>query len=260
MKTIREFAKLCGTTEKTLRYYDRMGILRPAYTDPENGYRYYREDQSHTFRMIRWYKSMGFTISEIRRIWKGDSEKVHEMVQQKKESLQAALKECEEWIEWRKKVDEHLENVIPVVIEETDCGLIFRQEDKVCRISGEPEIIEKIRQYIGEMFRYDPPPLEWVLPLRDLRVSHTWEMKGTVKEILAADREKISGQAPEETKFFYCRIITGRCVDQPEVKAVGDMLRRCVYEEDGRFVKHLTAYDLVLEETDTVYAEIILMV
>ena len=103
MKTIREFAKLCGTTEKTLRYYDRMGILRPAYTDPENGYRYYREDQSHTFRMIRWYKSMGFTISEIRRIWKGDSEKVGEMVQRKKESLQAALKECEEWIEWRKK-------------------------------------------------------------------------------------------------------------------------------------------------------------
>ena len=83
MKTIREFAKLCGTTEKTLRYYDRMGILRPAYTDPENGYRYYSDGQSHTFRMIRWYKSMGFTISEIRRIWKGDSEKVHEMVQRK---------------------------------------------------------------------------------------------------------------------------------------------------------------------------------
>ncbi len=262
MKTIREFAKLCGTTEKTLRYYDRIGILRPAYTDPENGYRYYREDQSHTFRMIRRYKSMGFTISEIRQIWKSDSEKVGEMLQRKKESLQAALKECEEWIEWRKKIDEHLENVIPVVIEETDCGrrLIFRQENKVCRISGEPEIIEKIRQNLEKMFRYDPPPLEWILPLRDLRVSHTWEMKGTVKEILAADREKISGPMPGETKFFFCSMKTGRCVDNPEVKAVAEMLRRCVYEEDGKFVKSLTSQDLVPEETDTVYAEMILMV
>lgn len=263
MKTIREFAILCGTTEKTLRYYDRIGILRPTYTDPENGYRYYTEDQCYTFKMIRQYKSMGFTISEIRQIWKSDPEKVGEMLQLKKESLQAALKACEEWIEYRKNLDRQLEDVIPVVIEETDSGrsLIFRQGGKVCRISGEPELIGKVRQDLGESFLYDdPPPLEWILPLRDLRIIHTWSMKGTVKEILAADREKIGGTVPEETKFFYGRVAYGRRVDRQEVKAVQNMLRGCVYSEDKTFVKHLFASALVPQETDTVYAEMILMI
>ena len=37
MKKIREFAVLCGTTPKTLRFYDKIGLLEASYIDPENG-------------------------------------------------------------------------------------------------------------------------------------------------------------------------------------------------------------------------------
>lgn len=32
--TIKEFAGLCGCTAQTLRYYDRIGLLKPERTDP----------------------------------------------------------------------------------------------------------------------------------------------------------------------------------------------------------------------------------
>lgn len=39
--TIGNISKQTGVHVKSLRYYDRIGILRPAHVDPETGYRYY---------------------------------------------------------------------------------------------------------------------------------------------------------------------------------------------------------------------------
>ena len=38
--TITDFARLCGCNPQTLRYYDRMELLKPARVDPWSGYRY----------------------------------------------------------------------------------------------------------------------------------------------------------------------------------------------------------------------------
>ena len=37
--SISDFAKLRNVHPKSLRYYERIGALIPAYTDPETGYR-----------------------------------------------------------------------------------------------------------------------------------------------------------------------------------------------------------------------------
>lgn len=39
--TIGETAALLGVSTQTLRFYDKKSILKPGYTDNENGYRYY---------------------------------------------------------------------------------------------------------------------------------------------------------------------------------------------------------------------------
>lgn len=43
--TISEFAKLRDININSLRYYEKIGVLKPAYTDPDTGYRYYTPDQ-----------------------------------------------------------------------------------------------------------------------------------------------------------------------------------------------------------------------
>lgn len=39
--SIGELSKITGVHIKALRYYDSLGILTPAYVNPDSGYRYY---------------------------------------------------------------------------------------------------------------------------------------------------------------------------------------------------------------------------
>lgn len=50
--SISDFAKLRNVNPKSLRYYERIGALTPAYTDPETGYRYYTLEQLVEMDMI----------------------------------------------------------------------------------------------------------------------------------------------------------------------------------------------------------------
>ncbi len=59
-----EFAKLNGITPFTLRLYDRMGLLKPAYVG-ENGYRYYTDDQAGELTAINLCVKAGFSLKEI---------------------------------------------------------------------------------------------------------------------------------------------------------------------------------------------------
>lgn len=104
MKKIREFATLCGTTEKTLRYYDRLGLLEARYTDPENGYRYYTDDQQHKYKIIRLFQEMGFSLEEIKTDLLGQTEEhVMEKLKQRQTELKAMLDSCENQIRYREE-------------------------------------------------------------------------------------------------------------------------------------------------------------
>ncbi len=50
--TIGEFSKIKGMSTKCLRYFDKLGVFRPAYTNPETGYRYYSYGQLRSVDMI----------------------------------------------------------------------------------------------------------------------------------------------------------------------------------------------------------------
>jgi len=74
---IGEFSKLSKTTIKTIRYYDKVGLLKPAFVDSSTSYRYYTEDQLETMRCIIAYKETGMSNDDIIRILGGyDSVKV----------------------------------------------------------------------------------------------------------------------------------------------------------------------------------------
>ena len=45
MFKIGEFSKFSQVTVKTLRYYDQIGLLKPAEIDRFTGYRYYSASQ-----------------------------------------------------------------------------------------------------------------------------------------------------------------------------------------------------------------------
>ena len=64
--TTGELARLHGVSKQTLIFYDKIGLFRPAYVDPDNGYRYYSASQIDQLDTILIMKRIGFSLKEIR--------------------------------------------------------------------------------------------------------------------------------------------------------------------------------------------------
>ncbi len=71
MFSIGEFSKMAKVSVKTLRYYDEVGLLKPARTDVFSNYRYYDTAQLTDLQRIIAMKQAGLTISDIRAILNG---------------------------------------------------------------------------------------------------------------------------------------------------------------------------------------------
>ena len=64
---VKELAELAGISERTLRYYDSIGLLKPE-RDRANGYRVYRQAQVDQLQQILFYREMGFALAQIKAI------------------------------------------------------------------------------------------------------------------------------------------------------------------------------------------------
>lgn len=62
--TTGQFSKLANVTERTIRYYDKIGLLKPSFVLP-NGYRQYTDSDLLKLQKILSLKHLGFSIDEI---------------------------------------------------------------------------------------------------------------------------------------------------------------------------------------------------
>lgn len=67
MKTVNEVHKITGVSIRTLRYYDRIGLLPPSAVSPA-GYRLYDDDALERLQLILLYRELQFPLKEIKRI------------------------------------------------------------------------------------------------------------------------------------------------------------------------------------------------
>ncbi|HYD31834.1 MAG TPA: Cu(I)-responsive transcriptional regulator [Azospirillaceae bacterium] len=57
-------AKRSGVPAKTIRYYESVGLIRPAERG-DNGYRTYSETDVETLRFIQRARSLGFSVADV---------------------------------------------------------------------------------------------------------------------------------------------------------------------------------------------------
>ncbi|MGE5403435.1 MAG: MerR family transcriptional regulator [Candidatus Saccharibacteria bacterium] len=76
MFKIGEFSSLTQVSVKTLRWYDEIGLLRPALVDPDSGYRYYSARQISQLARILILKNLGFSLEQIGVMLAGDIQAV----------------------------------------------------------------------------------------------------------------------------------------------------------------------------------------
>lgn len=102
MMTVNEVSLLTGVSIRTLRYYDKIGLLAPAERT-EAGYRLYDEKALGVLKQILLYRELEFPLKDIARILNSPSY-----------DRSAALKQQAELLEMKKR---HIEDLIKLTRE-----------------------------------------------------------------------------------------------------------------------------------------------
>ncbi|MCM1039032.1 MAG: MerR family transcriptional regulator [Ruminococcus sp.] len=63
--SIGKVSKLKNVSIKSLRYYDRIGILKPAFVNAETNYRYYTQDQLYLLDAITLCIKLGIPLKDL---------------------------------------------------------------------------------------------------------------------------------------------------------------------------------------------------
>ena len=66
--TIGEVADLLNMSPQSLRFYDKAGVVVPAYTNPKTGYRYYTVTDTRRFNLCRELRAAELSLEECREL------------------------------------------------------------------------------------------------------------------------------------------------------------------------------------------------
>ena len=102
---ISEVAKMFHLSASTLRHYENIGLLSPAYIAPGSGYRYYSTEQFEILNTVRYLRALDMPLCDIESFLKNrDIDGMEEMLCQQKEAVvqkERELKRIEQKIERR---------------------------------------------------------------------------------------------------------------------------------------------------------------
>jgi DNA-binding transcriptional MerR regulator len=89
MFKIGDFSRLTQVSIKTLRYYDEIGLLKPAQIDRFTNYRYYTADQLPRLNRILALKDLGLSLDQITDLLKTDlaPDQMQAMLRQKRAEI-----------------------------------------------------------------------------------------------------------------------------------------------------------------------------
>ncbi|HEU5486225.1 MAG TPA: MerR family transcriptional regulator [Microlunatus sp.] len=84
---IGRFSKASGLSVAALRHYDEVGILKPAFVDPQTSYRRYHPTQLLDARRICSLRGVDLPIDEIRLVLNADRQTELDILQQHRRRL-----------------------------------------------------------------------------------------------------------------------------------------------------------------------------
>ncbi|MHA5047090.1 DNA polymerase III subunit beta family protein [Streptomyces sp. SD15] len=114
MRSIGEMARNSGLGVSALRFYDRAGVLVPAWVDPVSGYRWYGPEQLEEARLLARLRRAGMPLADIRLVLAGwssaDTDLVRKLLQAHLRRLELGLSDARTEFSTLRALLEHREN------------------------------------------------------------------------------------------------------------------------------------------------------
>ena len=233
--TIGEVSKMKGVGIKSLRYYDRLGILKPAYINPDTGYRYYAIEQMLMLDMILLCLGLDIPLKQMQEY----------MDKEGHLDMKGLLKDG------RKKAEQKAKR-----IQDT----LFQIDGLERRIRGAEEIRNKgsdsYSKYIGERMVIALP---WNYPSTDDKaymseVTKLYSLSQKLELTVFYQQGIIHHRKGEEAKSYIFLEIQQTDVKDPGIFNLPEGTYECSVSEDTRIDEEAETKDLTEEvlivETD----------
>jgi effector-binding domain-containing protein len=221
MFKIGEFSSLSRVTTKTLRYYDQIGLLKPAQVDEWTGYRYYSASQLARLNRILALKDLGLALDQIAHLLEGDlsPDQIRGILRLKQAELEQQLRDERaqlERVEYRLRLIEQEESMSTqeVAIKSVPAQAVASLRDNIP--------ISQLGQLFGEVFGYlGPRGLAPVGP--PVGIYHDEEFKQESMDVEVA--VPVSGAVPASER------VTARQL--PAVEKMACIIHEGAYETVG---------------------------
>lgn len=211
MYRIGLFSKINKVTIKTLRYYDEVGLLKPALVDEENGYRYYTSEQLPQLHKVMALRQIGFSIDEVLAILSGRN--ITHIFEDRKKEIEATILESQLQLS---QISHYLENMkeeqnmnYNIVIKELPEVIVYAKRMTIPNYAAYFEIIPSI----GEEMQKTNPNIKCAVPEYCFNIYHDGEYKETNIDVEFCEAVTSVGKDTDTIKFKKIdRVPTAACV------------------------------------------------
>ncbi|KOS64356.1 MerR family transcriptional regulator [Lysinibacillus agricola] len=115
--TIQGLAQLSGVSTRTLRYYDEIGLLKPARTN-EAGYRFYGQFEVDMLQQILFYRALDMKLATIQEIIQAPDFQHKEALKTHHAALLKRKEQLEKIVQTVEKTIQSIEEEQPMTNEE----------------------------------------------------------------------------------------------------------------------------------------------
>ncbi|WDV46472.1 MerR family transcriptional regulator [Clostridiaceae bacterium M8S5] len=152
MYSIGQFSIITKLSKKTLRYYDDIGLLKPAYINPTNQYRYYNKEQVKTVKEIIKLKAINISLEKIKEVLSKNDANILEIYNDRLNEIRTSLRELEKQKEITNKyINELQSDTLDIVKLEITKGYYIERGKIVYQTYSRNE---DINFAIGEFYSY----------------------------------------------------------------------------------------------------------
>ena len=169
--SIVEVARYAGVSSRTLRHYDDIGLVPPAYVGA-NGYRYYERQQLHRLQEVLVLRELGLPLDAIARVLDGTSDRAS-VLREHRDALLGEQRRLGRLAETVRRTIEELEGGEPMEPAELFDGFDAEKQEQyeaeLVERYGEQarERIAESRQRVSAMSKDDAVRIQAELAERD---------------------------------------------------------------------------------------------
>lgn len=204
--TVKQLAKISGISIRTLRFYDEIGLLKPAYYG-DNNYRYYEEEQLLMLQQILFYRELEFSLADIQKIINSENFNKIDALISHKQVLAGCLDRTKKLIKTIDQTLLHLSGEITMRDEELFVGFAYKFVFDSYVTAFAPGNEQMLDQYFSSNLIMFNHAMAKQLNLSDLKlrlpnIHKTFkDLKSEIKDVIA-DEDRIAFRVEQNAMFF----------------------------------------------------------